>query len=152
MQSIPWSCLWRQSAEEAPTLPPAWIFQSTLNPKLPTAGGDQTTPPSNSKTIQRRETLSLTSGSLLWNCCAWGTLHFSTLKCLHVFFFYTFVISISTSCHPCYIAASVFVVRAESVLYCLTACESLSESGLLSSVRRLFCQKLTEKSKTIWLA
>lgn len=31
MWSIPWSCSWRQSAEEAPALPPAWIFQSTLN-------------------------------------------------------------------------------------------------------------------------
>lgn len=31
MWSIPWSCLWRQSTEEAPVLPPAWIFQITLN-------------------------------------------------------------------------------------------------------------------------
>lgn len=56
-------------------------------------------PPSNSKTIQRRETLSLTSGSLLWNCCAWGTLHFSTLKCLHVFFFF-FIHLWYLSAHP----------------------------------------------------
>lgn len=111
-------------------------------------------PSSNCTTIQRRETLSLTSGSALWNCSAWGTLRFSTLKCLHVVFLYICDIYQHIPSSLLYSRFSCGCAIAELVLYCLTSCESLSSefSQFIMVCQETTCKKLTQKSKTIWLA
>lgn len=116
-------------------------------PKTPNSWG-RLLPLSNSKTIPRKETLSLTSGSLLFTGVSRE--HCISQPKTFVFTCISYICNIfqHNSSSSFYDSSSLCSASTESVLYCLTACESLSLFGLLSSVKRQFGQKLTEKCKT----